>query len=92
MRPLRTANWNETNGIKVEIGDKNNMTFEAIPGLDIAGKVARMSAYGLNRLGEIVCMAHLLFEPVDARRAGTCPRWSGSIRIRLSVGIIVVRL
>ncbi len=64
---VKTVDLNETDVTKVEIGDSAIVTFDALPGLEIAGKVTGVSAYGQNRLGETVYTVTVRLEKVDAR-------------------------
>jgi HlyD family secretion protein len=64
---VKTVDLNETDVTKVKIGDGAVVTFDALPGLELAGKVTGVSAYGQNRLGETVYTVTVRLEAADAR-------------------------
>ncbi|MBN2084810.1 MAG: efflux RND transporter periplasmic adaptor subunit [Anaerolineales bacterium] len=75
---VKTVDLNETDVTKVKIGDKAILTFDAIPGLEITGKVAAVSAYGQNRLGETVYTVTVVLEKTDARL-----RWNMTAMVKI---------
>jgi multidrug resistance efflux pump len=64
---VKTVDLNETDVVKVKEGDKAVLTFDALPGLEIAGKVVSVSAYGQNRLGETVYTVSIALDKTDTR-------------------------
>jgi multidrug resistance efflux pump len=75
---VKTVDLNETDVTKVAVGDRAILTFDAIPGLEIAGKVVAVSAYGQNRLGEIVYTVIVALEKTDARL-----RWNMTAMVKI---------
>jgi HlyD family secretion protein len=75
---VKTVDLNETDIPKVEVGDKAAVTFDAIPGLELAGKVVSVGAYGQNRLGETVYTVTVRLEKADARL-----RWNMTAMVRI---------
>ena len=51
---IETTDLTELNVANVHAGDAVSLTFDALPGLDLAGKVARVRTYGETRQGDIV--------------------------------------
>lgn len=51
---IETTDLNETDVVRVKVGDSAIITLDAIPGLELAGKVIRVSPLGKNYQGEIV--------------------------------------
>jgi HlyD family secretion protein len=64
---VKTVDLNETDVTKVTVGDSAVVTFDALSGLEISGKVTWVSAYGQNRLGETVYTVTVLLDRPDAR-------------------------
>ncbi len=64
---VKTIDLNETDVTKVKVGDGAVLTFDAIPGLEITGKVVAVCAYGQNRLGETVYTVTVVLDKADAR-------------------------
>lgn len=64
---VKTVDLNETDVTKVAVGDSAVVTFDALPGLELAGKVTGVSAYGQNRLGETIYTVTVRLEKADAR-------------------------
>jgi multidrug resistance efflux pump len=75
---VKTVDLNETDVTKVKIGDKAVLTFDAIPGLEITGKVVAVSAYGQNRLGETVYTVTVVLDKTDARL-----RWNMTAMVKI---------
>ncbi len=75
---VKTVDLNETDVTKVKIGDKAVLTVDAIPGLEITGKVVAVSAYGQNRLGEIVYTVTVVLDKADARL-----RWNMTAMVKI---------
>jgi len=66
---VKTVDLNETDVTKVAVGGKASVTFDAIPGLELSGKVTGVSAYGQNRLGETVYTVTIRLDRADGRLA-----------------------
>lgn len=64
---VKTTDLNETDVTKVRVGDKALLSFDAIPGLELSGKVVNVSAYGQNRQGETVYTVTIQLEKADSR-------------------------
>lgn len=64
---VKTIDLNETDVTKVEVGDMAVVTFDALPGVELTGKVAGVSAYGQNRLGETVYTVTIQLDKADSR-------------------------
>ncbi len=75
---VKTVDLNETDVTKVKIGDGAVLTFDAIPGLEITGKVAAVSAYGQNRLGETVYTVTVVLDKADSRL-----RWNMTAMVKI---------
>ena len=75
---VKTTDLNETDVTKVEIGSQAVVTFDAIPGLEIAGKVVGVSAYGQNRLGETVYTVIIQLDKADSRL-----RWNMTAMVKI---------
>ena len=75
---VKTVDLNETDVTKVKIGDGAVLTFDAIPGLEITGKVVAVSAYGQNRLGETVYTVTVVLDKADSRL-----RWNMTAMVKI---------
>ncbi len=75
---VKTVDLNETDVTKVSIGDGAVLTFDAIPGLEITGKVVAVSAYGQNRLGETVYTVTVVLDKADTRL-----RWNMTAMVKI---------
>jgi multidrug resistance efflux pump len=75
---VKTVDLNETDITKVAVGDRAVLTFDAIPGLEITGRVVAVSAYGQNRLGETVYAVTVVLEKTDARL-----RWNMTAMVKI---------
>jgi HlyD family secretion protein len=64
---VKTIDLNETDVVKVKVGDKAVLTFDAVPDLEIAGEVVSVSAYGQNRMGETVYTVTIALDKTDSR-------------------------
>jgi HlyD family secretion protein len=75
---VKTTDLNETDVTKVDVGEKAVVTFDALPGLELAGKVVSVSAYGQNRLGETVYAVTVQLDKADSRL-----RWNMTAMVKI---------
>jgi HlyD family secretion protein len=75
---VMTVDLNETDVTKVEVGDKAAVTFDALPGVELTGKVVSVSAYGQNRLGETVYTVTVQLDKADSRL-----RWNMTAMVKI---------
>ena len=85
LRLADTANWQvettdltELNIVNTLEGDAVSVTFDAIPGLELAGKVARIKGYGENKQGDIVYTLVIALDRQDARL-----RWNMTAKVSI---------
>jgi HlyD family secretion protein len=58
---------NEIDAVKVQVGQKANLTFDAINGLNIAGQVAEIDTIGTVSQGVVTYTAKVAFDSQDSR-------------------------
>ncbi len=58
---------NEVDAVKIKTGDKVTLTFDAIDGLDITGKIADVSLLGTVSQGVVTYVARVQFDTQDER-------------------------
>jgi HlyD family secretion protein len=75
---VQTVDLNETDVTKVTVGDRAVLAFDAIPGLEITGKVVAVSAYGQNRQGETVYTVTVVLDKADTRL-----RWNMTAMVKI---------
>jgi putative ABC transport system ATP-binding protein len=75
---VRTTDLSETDIPRVKVGDKAVVTLDALPGLQLTGKVASMSAYGQNRQGETVYTVTVQLDKSDDRL-----RWNMTAMVKI---------
>lgn len=73
-----TTNLSETDVPRVKVGDKAVVTLDAIPGLQLTGKVVSVSAYGQNRQGETVYTVTVQLDKGDDRL-----RWNMTAMVKI---------
>ena len=85
LRLADTANWQvettdltELNIVNTLEGDAVSVTFDAIPGLELSGKVARIKGYGENKQGDIVYTLVIALDRQDARL-----RWNMTAKVSI---------
>ena len=66
-QPIAVVTLNETDVAKVKLGDKVSMTFNAIDGLTITGKVAQIDNIGTVSQGVVNYNVKIAFDTQDAR-------------------------
>jgi multidrug resistance efflux pump len=76
---VRTVDLNETDVIRVAVGDEAVVAFDALPGLELAGKVTAVGAYGQNRLGETVYTVTIELDQADSRL-----RWNMTAMVKIA--------
>lgn len=76
---IQTTDLTELNVVKVSVGDAVTLTFDAIPGLELPGKVARIKALGTNRQGDIV---YTVTVQPDKSDAGL--RWNMTAKVSIT--------
>ncbi len=83
IRLANTGNWQvettdltELNVVNVSQGSPVTLTFDAIPGLELPGKVSSIRFYGENRQGDIVYTVYVKPDQQDARL-----RWNMTAKV-----------
>lgn len=64
---IETTDLTELDVVNIDPGDPAVITFDAIPGLELNGKVSRINAFGVNRLGDITYKVTIDLEQQDPR-------------------------
>ena len=64
---VETTNLTELNVVQVHLGQRASLTFDAIPGLELPGKVTAVRGLGENRQGETVYTVIVTPEKSDPR-------------------------
>ncbi len=64
---VETIDLTELDVTGISIGDAAEVTFDAIPGLSMTGKVERIQAFGIERQGDITYKAVILLDKSDPR-------------------------
>ena len=57
----------ELNIVGIKIGQAVKVTFDAIPGLDLSGKVLRIQSLGVNKQGDITYKVVVQLDQQDER-------------------------
>jgi HlyD family secretion protein len=85
VRLADTSNWQiettdltELNIVNVKEGTPVTMTFDAIPGLELPGKVTKIRSYGDNKQGDIVYTVYVTPDQQDARL-----RWNMTAKVNI---------
>ena len=78
---VKTVDLNETDVTKVKVGDRATVTIDALPGLELAGRITGVGAYGQNRLGEVVYTVTVSLDDADARL-----RWNMTAMVKVQSG------
>jgi HlyD family secretion protein len=60
---IETTNLSEMDIVKVKLGDSVAVTFDALPGEKLAGRVDRINGYGESQQGEITYKVTILLDP-----------------------------
>lgn len=75
---METTDLTELNVVKIQEGTPATVTLDAIPGLEMAGKVTRMKLYGENKQGDIVYTAIISPDRQDERL-----RWNMTAQVSI---------
>ena len=74
----RTTDLTEINIVQVREGDTATLTFDAIPGLELPGKVTRINSLGENRQGDIVYTVTVTPDKLDDQL-----RWNMTAKVSI---------
>ncbi len=77
---VETTDLTELNVIRVSEGTPVSLTFDAVPGLDLTGKVVQVKPYGEIRQGDVVYTVVVAPDKQDARL-----RWNMTAKVGLDV-------
>ncbi len=75
---VETTDLTELNIVSVNVGNTVSLTFDAIPGLELAGKVTRVEPYGESRQGDIVYTVVVTPDQQDPRL-----RWNMTAKVTI---------
>ena len=75
---IQTTDLTEINVVRIKVGDTVSLSFDAIPDLDMTGKVSRISSLGENRQGDIVYTVSVQPEKMDERL-----RWNMTAKVSI---------
>ncbi len=75
---IETTDLTELNVARIREGDTAQLTFDAIDGLDLGGKVVRIKSLGENRQGDIVYTVVIQPDKIDERL-----RWNMTAKVNL---------
>ncbi len=75
---VETTDLTELNVVKVHEGNVVTVTFDAIPDLELTGKVANIKGFGENRQGDIVYTVVVKLDQQDARL-----RWNMTAKVSI---------
>ncbi len=64
---VETTDLTELNVVNIKVGDPALVTFDAIPDLELTGKVARVNGYGENKQGDVVYTLVIQLDKQDER-------------------------
>lgn len=76
---IESTDLTEINIVNVKVGDPASVTLDAIPDLELTGKVASITGYGENRQGDIVYTVVVKLDTQDPR-----VRWNMTAKLSLS--------
>jgi HlyD family secretion protein len=76
---VETVDLTEINVVNIKEGDPVTITIDAIPELELTGKVASIRGYGENRQGDIVYTIVVKLDKQDARL-----RWNMTAKVAIS--------
>jgi len=77
---IETTDLTELNIARVQERMPVTLTFDAIPGLELAGRVSRIKAYGESKQGDIVYTVIITLDRQDARL-----RWNMTAKVSIEV-------
>jgi HlyD family secretion protein len=64
---IETTDLTELNVSQVEVGDRVQLTFDALPKVELSGRVLQVKEFGENHQGDIVYRATVVPDKVDTR-------------------------
>jgi HlyD family secretion protein len=76
---VETTDLTELNIVSVREGDAVTVSFDAIPNMELPGKVKQIKGYGENRQGDIVYTLVIALEKQDERL-----RWNMTAKVTLA--------
>jgi len=76
---VETTDLTELNVVNVKEGDPATLTFDAIPDLELTGKVASIKGFGDNKQGDIVYTVVIKLDKQDPRL-----RWNMTAKVSLN--------
>lgn len=76
---IETTDLTEINVVNVNVGDAATVTVDALPGLELAGKITSIKGYGDNRQGDIVYTLVITLAQQDPRL-----RWNMTAKVSLN--------
>ncbi len=77
---IETTDLTELNIVGVKVGAPVRMTFDAIPGLELTGRVTNSETFGENKQGDIVYTVVVTPDQQDARL-----RWNMTAKVNIKV-------
>ncbi len=75
---IETTDLTEINIVNVQVGDPVTLTLDAIPGLELTGKVTTIKGFGDNRQGDIVYTVVIKLDKQDERL-----RWNMTAKVSI---------
>jgi multidrug resistance efflux pump len=75
---VETTDLTELNIVNVHVGDAATVSFDAIPELELSGKVTQIKGYGENRQGDIVYTITVALDKYDERL-----RWNMTAKVTI---------
>jgi HlyD family secretion protein len=76
---IETTDLTELNVGRIKVGDPARLTFDALPGVELAGKVTKIAAIGQNKQSDIIYTVMIAPDTQDARL-----RWNMTAGVRIS--------
>ena len=76
---IETTDLTEINVVNVAVGDPATVTLDAIPGLELTGKIASIKGFGDNKQGDIVYTLVIALDKQDPRL-----RWNMTAKVSIS--------
>lgn len=75
---IQTTDLTEINVAQIQVSDPVTMTFDALPGLDLPGRVSNINSLGTNRQGDIVYTVTVKPDTLDDRL-----RWNMTAKVNI---------
>jgi len=76
---IETTDLTEINVVNVNVGDAATVTLDAIPGLELTGKITSIKGFGDNRQGDIVYTLVITLDKQDPRL-----RWNMTAKVSIN--------